>query len=66
MTSRVVTALSRVDRLRLAAEALVDERSISAVYSGRTVRSMTRERIVQAARRLSLPLPPEQPSTSEE
>ena len=51
-------AMDRAHRLRLAGEALADERTVAAVYSGRAVKSTSRLRVEEAARRLGYALPP--------
>lgn len=50
--------LDRARRLRLCAEATVDDRTVQAIYAGRTVRSTTRLRIEEAAKKLGYPPPP--------
>lgn len=49
----------RAHRMRLCAEATVDERTVKTIYAGRSVRSTTRLRIEEAAKKLGYPMPPE-------
>ncbi len=58
MNTRATVQMSRVHRIRLCAESTVDERTVSACYAGRSVRPSSLARIVEAARRLGLPMPP--------
>lgn len=48
----------RVERMRIAAQAGCDERSVRRAYSGLSVRSTTYERIMQASRVLAVAPPP--------
>lgn len=50
--------IDRARRLRLCAEATVDDRTVQAIYAGRAGRSTTRLRIEEAAKKLGYPLPP--------
>ena len=43
---------------KIAAETGVDPRTIERVYDGRPARRVSRERVLRAARKLRLPLPP--------
>lgn len=49
--------LDRGQCLRLAAEALVDQRTIARWYDGGSVRALTHQRLLEAARRLGYPVP---------
>lgn len=49
--------LSLPDMMRIAAEAIVDLRTVERTYSGAPVRSTTFARITKAAHLLRLPLP---------
>jgi hypothetical protein len=66
MRTITTPGLDRVQRLRLAAAALVDERSLGGAYNGLPTRPLTYERILRAAKKLGLPLPPPQVSQREE
>lgn len=50
--------INRAQRLQIVGATLCDERSVAAVYNGSPSRSTTHGRVVDAARRLKLPLPP--------
>lgn len=52
-----------IDRIRLAALATLSERTVHRAYEGASIASTTRARLVQAARELGLPEPP-QPATN--
>jgi hypothetical protein len=52
------TIPSRYDRMRIAVEGRCDLRSVGGAYAGRPLRPMTLLRVVDAARKLGLPLPP--------
>lgn len=52
------TTISRRDAMRIAAEASVDVRTVTSAYAGKELRTLTRERIVEAARKLKIELPP--------
>ena len=43
---------------RIAAEAMVDHRTVTRVYSGLLTRPLVRERVVTAAKKLKMPAPP--------
>lgn len=55
--------LSSHDRTRLAAEAIMCERTVRRIYGGKGGTEYSRIRVAAAARKLGLPEPPE-PSTS--
>jgi DNA-binding LacI/PurR family transcriptional regulator len=52
--------LSSHDRVRICAEGLVSEKTVSRTYRGEPVRELSRLRIERAAKELGLPLPPRQ------
>jgi len=54
--------MSRSWRVRIAGEAMVDERTVRSAYEGVRMHSATWTVIMLAAKRLKLPLPPEQKS----
>ena len=50
--------LTTQQKLQIAAEAMADPRTISRIYTGKPTLKMVRERIITAAKKLGLPLPP--------
>jgi DNA-binding LacI/PurR family transcriptional regulator len=51
--------LETSDKLKIAAEAMVDPRTVVRVYDGQpSEKKLVRERIIRAAKKLNLPLPP--------
>lgn len=43
---------------QVAAEAMVDPRTVSKIYAGAKSKAMVRERVVSAAKKLRVPAPP--------
>lgn len=43
---------------KLAAEAMVDPRTVAKIYDGQVSKPLIRERVVEAAKRLKMPAPP--------
>jgi hypothetical protein len=56
----MIPTLTAHARRAIAVEALCDDRSVRRAYAGAPIRQLTRERIVRAARKLALPLPPDE------
>lgn len=56
--------LSSHDRTRLAAEAIMCERTVRRIYGGKGGTEYSRLRVAAAARKLGLPEPPEPPEPS--
>lgn len=53
-------SITRADRLRIVADSYCDERTVAACYNGAAnVRASTYRRVLESARRLRLPRPPE-------
>lgn len=46
-------------RYQIAAETGVDPKTVKRIYEGLPVRDASRDRVFEAARKLSLPLPPD-------
>jgi hypothetical protein len=53
-----VKMMQKLNRIRIAAAAIIDERTVAAAYAGGPVRYSSLVRIAKAARTLGLPLPP--------